>query len=92
MQEALIIELQPKIISSLRKKYHDNFLFANVHVLPIKGSEDSEFEFILEMTVMKGEQPEQVQMTFRRDGLNGYIVAHLYVVTPKKHDLTNGKR
>ncbi|KOY15897.1 hypothetical protein [Paenibacillus xylanivorans] len=92
IQQALIIELNPQIMSILRQKYHNNFLFANVHVLPIKSLDDSEFEFILEMTVMKGEQPEKVQMTFRRDGLNGYMVAHLNVFTPEKHDLTNGKR
>jgi hypothetical protein len=65
MQQALIIELHPKIMSVLRQKYHDNFLFGNVHVLPIQGSDILEFEFVLEGIVMKGEQPETVQMTFR---------------------------
>ncbi|WP_426250496.1 hypothetical protein [Paenibacillus pabuli] len=81
IQQALIIELNPQIMSSLRQKYHDNFLYANVHVLPIQGSDNLQANFILEMTVMKGEQPEIVQMTFRRDGLNGYIVDNINVIT-----------
>lgn len=74
IQQALIVELNPQIMSALRQKYQDNFLYSNVHVLPIQGSDTLQIEFILEMTVMKGEQPETVQMSFRRDGLNGYRV------------------
>ncbi len=81
IQQALIIELHPQIMSTLRQKYHDNFLFANAHVLPIQGSDIQELKFILEMTVMKGEQPETIQMTFRRDGLNGYRVDDINVIT-----------
>lgn len=74
IQQALIVELNPQIMSALRQKYQDNFLYSNVHVLPIQSSDTLQIEFILEMTVMKGEQPETVQMSFRRDGLNGYRV------------------
>ncbi|WP_145321578.1 hypothetical protein [Paenibacillus xylanexedens] len=81
IQQALIIELNPQIMSTLRQKYHDNFLYANVRVLPIQGMDNLEANFILEMTVMKGEQPEIVQMTFRRDGLNGYKVDDINVIT-----------
>lgn len=41
-------------------------------MLPIQGSDTLEAKFILEMTVMKGEQPDTVQMTFRRDDINAY--------------------
>lgn len=81
IQQALIIELNPQIMSALRQKYRDNFLYANVHVLPIQGSDNVEADFILEMTVMKGEWPETVQMTFRRNGLNGYKVDDINVNT-----------
>lgn len=81
IEQELIIELNPQIMSTLRQKYHDNFLYANVHVLPIQGSDNLEANFILEMTVMKGERPETVQMTFRRDGLNGYKVDDITVIT-----------
>lgn len=80
IQQALIIELNPQIMSALRQKYRDNFLYANVHVLPIQGSDNVEADFILEMTVMKGEWPETVQMAFRRDGLNGYKVDDINVI------------
>jgi hypothetical protein len=59
MQQALIIELHPKIMSVLRQKYHDNFSFGNAHVLPIQGADILEFEFVLEGIIMKREQPEQ---------------------------------
>jgi len=81
IQQALIIELNPQIMSALRQKYRDNFLYANVHVLPIQGSDNVEADFILEMTVMKGEWPETVQITFRRDDLNGYKVDDINVIT-----------
>ncbi|WP_405169800.1 hypothetical protein MHI12_16695 [Paenibacillus sp. FSL H8-0280] len=86
MQQALIIELHPQIMDALQQKYHNNFMFGNAHVLPIQGEDILEFEFIVEMTVMKEEQPETVQMTFRRDGLNGYMVDHVNVIPTKKQD------
>ncbi|WDQ32396.1 hypothetical protein PTQ21_29135 [Paenibacillus marchantiae] len=46
----------------------------NIHVLLIQGSDTLEFKFILEMTVIIGEEQETVQMTFGRVGLNGYRV------------------
>ncbi|MGG4479258.1 hypothetical protein [Paenibacillus illinoisensis] len=80
IQQTLIIELNPQIMSALRQKYRDNFLYANVQLLPIQGSDNVEGDFILEMTVMKGEWPETVQMTFKRDGLNGYKVDDISVI------------
>ncbi|WP_433708298.1 hypothetical protein [Paenibacillus illinoisensis] len=80
IQQTLIIELNPQIMSALRQKYRDNFLYANVHLLPIQGSDNVEADFILEMTVMKGEWPETVQMMFERDGLNGYKVDDISVI------------
>ncbi|WP_153977420.1 hypothetical protein [Paenibacillus xylanilyticus] len=80
IQQTLINELNPQIMRALRQKYRDNFLYANVHLLPIQGSDNVEGDFILEMTVMKGEWPETVQMTFKRDGLNGYKVDDISVI------------
>lgn len=86
MQQVLIIELHPKIMSALQQKYHNNFMFGNAHISTVRSSDILEFEFIVEMTVMKEEQPETVQMTFRRDDLYGYMVDHLNVIPTKKQD------
>ncbi|KGP77295.1 hypothetical protein P364_0133660 [Paenibacillus sp. MAEPY2] len=61
-------------------KYRDNLLYANLHVLPIQGSDNLKAEFILEMTMMKREWPETVGMTFQRS-LNGYKVDDIDVIT-----------
>jgi hypothetical protein len=80
IQQALIIELHPKIMSVLRQKYHE-YLFANARVLPIANSDMLEFEFIVEVTVTKGDGYETVQLTFRRDGIKGYRVDGFNVVS-----------
>lgn len=80
VQQALMIELYPKIRSVLRERYRTDFLFGNARVLPIINSDLLVSEFKIEgIVITKGNSPETVQLTFRADRTNGYRVEGLNV-------------
>jgi hypothetical protein len=81
VQQALIIELYPKIRTFLRERYRTDLLFENARVLPIIDSDHRVSEFKIEGVVTKGNSSETVQLTFRSDRTNGFRVDGLNVVS-----------
>lgn len=82
VQQALMIELYPKIRSVLRERYRTDFLFGNARVLPIINSDNLVSEFKIEGEVLtKDNSSETVQITFRADVEKGYKADGMSVVS-----------
>jgi len=82
VQQALMIELYPKIRSVLRERYRTDFLFGKARVLPIINSDYMVPEFKIEGEVVrKGKSSETVQLTFRADQTEGYKAVGLSVIS-----------
>ena len=75
LEEILIHELRPKIISIIRKKYGE-YLLDNARILPIQKSDTyPQQEFIFEGKVTKRDTTKDiVRITFRA-GFDGYKVS-----------------
>lgn len=81
VQQALMIELYPKIRSVLKERYRTDFLFENARVLPIINSNSLVPEFKIEGIVTKRNHSETVQLTLRADRTNGYRADDLNVIS-----------
>lgn len=82
VQQALMIELYPKIRSVLRDRYRTDFLFGNARVLPIINSDKLITEFKIEGEVLtKYNSSETVQITFRGDIEEGYKADGMTVIS-----------
>ncbi|MDQ0192776.1 hypothetical protein [Paenibacillus wynnii] len=81
LEEILIFELRPKIMSVLRKEYNNNYLISNAHILPIKESDSYPLqEFILEGRVTtQGSTSDIVQITFKVN-IGRYTVSGFNVI------------
>jgi hypothetical protein len=80
LEEVLIFELSPKIMSVLRKEYDNNFLIGNAHIIPIKKSDSyPQQEFILEgrVTTQDDSTSDIVQITFKAS-TDGYKVSNFH--------------
>lgn len=83
LEEILIFELRPKIMSELRKAY-DNYLIGSVHIIPIRKSDSyPPQEFILEGRVTTQDSTTDiVQITFKVS-TDGYQVSNFHVIREK---------
>ncbi|OAB26606.1 hypothetical protein PMSD_25860 [Paenibacillus macquariensis subsp. defensor] len=81
LEEVLIFELRPKIMSVLRKEYDNNFLIGSAHIIPIRKSYSyPQREFILEGRVTKQDSTSDiVQITFKAS-IDGYKVSNFHVI------------
>jgi len=80
LEEVLIFELRPKIMSVLRKEYDNNFLLNSAHIIPFKKSDSyPQQEFILEgiVTTQDDSTSDIVQITFKAS-TDGYKVSNFH--------------
>jgi hypothetical protein len=86
LEEVLIFELRPKIMSVLRKEYNNNVLLASAHILPIRKSDSyPQQEFILEGRVTTQDSTSDiVQITFKVN-TGRYTVSGFHVIRREKN-------
>jgi len=80
LEEVLIFELRPKIMSVLRKEY-DNYLIDSAHIIPIRKSDSyPQQEFILEGRVTTQDSTSDiVRITFKAS-TDGYKVSNFHAI------------
>ncbi|SMF85573.1 Protein of unknown function [Paenibacillus uliginis N3/975] len=80
LEEVLIFELRPKIMSVLKKEY-DNYLIDSAHIIPIRKSDSyPQQEFILKGRVTKQDSTSDiVQITFKAS-TDGYQVSDFHAI------------
>jgi hypothetical protein len=86
LEEVLIFELRPKIMSVLSKEYNNNVAITDAHILPIRKSDSyPQQEFILEGRVSTQDPTSSdiVQITFKVNS-GRYTVSGFHVIRKEK--------
>lgn len=80
LEEALIFELRPKIMSVLKKEY-DDYVIGGAHIIPISKSDSyPQQEFILEGRVTTSDSTSDlVRITFKASA-DGYKVSNFHAI------------